>query len=129
MKRIAILSALLCVSCATLEQPFLRIELEDRAKNIVNPQIVCAEQKARYIDNCFENEQSVALNLSMHCRHEYDKATEDYARSFFDNKEEQELFREKRNNIQEKIEAFLPIVIYNRTRTGSLCTTWPANDR
>jgi hypothetical protein len=106
--------ALLCVSCASGQQPFLRIELEKRAQDIVRPQTECAERKARHIDNCVSDAQSAALNLSMHCRHEYEKATENYAKSFLDNDEQRKIFRERRNNIQEKIEAFLPFVTENR---------------
>jgi len=106
--------ALLCASCATNQQSFLRIEREDRAQDIVRPQTLCAERKVRNIDNCISDQQSTALNLSMHCRHEYEKATEDYAKSFLDDEEQRKAFRERRNNIQERIEAFLPFVIENR---------------
>jgi|GEM_PF-1593125 len=112
--------ALLCVSCATGQRSLLRIESEKRAQDIVRPQIECAERRARHIDNCVSDAQSVALNLSMHCRHEYEKATENYAKSFLDNDEQRKIFREKRNNIQEKIEAFLPFVTENRMYGFSL---------
>jgi hypothetical protein len=113
--------ALLCVSCATERQSLLRIEFEDRAKDVVGPQFVCAERKVRSLDNCISHEESVALNLSMHCRHEYEKATEDYARAFLDNDEQRKIFRERRDNIQERIEAFLPFVIENRMYGSIRC--------
>jgi len=109
-----LLLVLLCASCATGQQSLLRIESEKRAQDIVRPQIECAERRVRHIDNCASDAQSVALNLSMHCRREYEKATEKYAKSFLDNDEQRKVFREKRNNIQEKIEAFLPFVTENR---------------
>jgi hypothetical protein len=118
---IAALCAIACVSCATEQQPFLRIELDERAKNIVMPQALCAERKVRHLDNMVSGAQSVALLLSMHCRHEYEKATEDYARLFLEDEEQQRTFREGRDNIQEKIEAFLPAVMEHRlyyTRWG-----------
>jgi len=115
MSRLPLLfSALLCASCATEQHALLRIEFEDRAKDIVMPQTLCAERKVKHLDNCIANEQSVALNLSMHCRHEYEKATESYAKSFLSDDEDRKIFREKRDNIQEKIEAFLPFVTENR---------------
>jgi hypothetical protein len=75
---------------------------------------MCAERKVRHIDNGASDPQSVALTLSMHCRHEYQKATEDYAQAYLDNDEQRRIFRERRNNIQERIEAFLPFVTENR---------------
>jgi hypothetical protein len=108
------LSVILCVSCATEQQSLLRIEFDKRAQDIVRPQLLCAERKVRHVDNRVSDEQSVALSLSMHCRHEYQKATEDYARSLLDNDEQRKAFRERRDNIQEKIEAFLPFVTEHR---------------
>jgi hypothetical protein len=108
------LSLILCVSCATEHQPLLRIEFDKRAQDIVRPQELCAERKVWNVDNGVSDEQSVALTLSMHCRREYQKATEDYALLFLDDDEQRKMFRERRENIQEKIEAFLPFVIEHR---------------
>ncbi|MCL1824352.1 MAG: hypothetical protein FWG26_00120 [Betaproteobacteria bacterium] len=114
MKLFALPAALLCVSCALEQQSMSRIEFDKRARDIVRPQVMCAERKVKHIDNGISDIQSVALALAMHCRHEYQKATEDYARLYLNDDEQRSEFREKRNNIQEKIEAFLPFVVENR---------------
>jgi len=119
MKLPALFVALLCVSCAIERQSTPRIEFDKQAQDIVRPQIICAERKVRHIDNGVSNAQSVALKLAMHCRHEYQKATEDYALLHLDNDEQRKEFREKRESIQEKIEAFLPFVNENRVMNNN----------
>jgi len=119
MRLIALLAALLCTSCAIEQRSVPRIEFDKRAQDIVKPQTMCAERKVKHVDNGITNEQSVALTLAMHCRHEYQKATEDYALLYLDDDEQRREFRERRENIQEKIEVFLPFVTENRIINSS----------
>ncbi|MCL2590648.1 MAG: hypothetical protein FWD67_07185 [Betaproteobacteria bacterium] len=119
MRVTAIFAVFLCASCAIEQQSVPRIEFDKRAQNIVNPEVMCAERKVKYLDNGVSRAQSVALKLAMHCRYEYQKATEDYALQYLDNDEQRKAFRERRDNIQEKIEAFLPFVNENRVINNS----------
>jgi len=116
VRLIALLAAILCMSCAIEKRTVPRIEFDNRAQDIVMPQNRCAERNVRLIDNGVSGMQSVALKLAMHCRHEYQKATEEYALLYLDNDEQRKKFREKRENIQEKIEVFLPFVAENRVQ-------------
>ncbi|MCL2876188.1 MAG: hypothetical protein FWF12_07865 [Betaproteobacteria bacterium] len=119
MRLIALFVAILCASCVMEKRSVPRIESDERAQTIMRPQAICAERKVIHIDDGISNEQSVALKLAMHCRHEYQKATEDYAQLYLDDEEKRKEFREKRSNIQEKIEVFLPFVIENRVINNS----------
>lgn len=74
-------------------------------------QAMCAAREIPAIDDGVSDAQSVALATALRCGREYRQATEYFGLAHLDNDAQRRMFNERINRTQEKIEAFLPMVM------------------
>ncbi len=102
----------LVVACATPQQPSMPTsEPKTRSEDAIRLQSMCAVRTVSEVDDGISDAQSVALALALRCSREYQQATEAFGSANLDNEAQRRMFREDRNQTQEMIRNFLPIVM------------------
>lgn len=107
-------SVVFLVSCTVQKPTAPHVDLEARAHDAIKLQVMCAAKYVDEVDDGISDAQSVALALALRCWREYQQATDALSLAYLDNDAQHRKFQERRGYTQEKIEAFLPMVMRYR---------------
>jgi len=101
-----------CMPPSAEQQASTKVQVEKTMDALIKRQLELVGQ----IDDGISDATTIALALSNACIVEYTAATEAWCTAELDNERQRQLFRNKRNKPEEKIQDSLPIVLQYRAK-------------